>query len=241
VDRDLLVYGDQIKVGGIIQGDATLNGKNLYLADQTLIKGNLATTSRGGGTHIASTVQVMGMKKVIQKIPVLENMKQDFLAIINTGKILGFLGTIVFALLLVIIAPNYIKNVNATITNRPLVSIGTGLLLLFLVPIVIIFCLISIIGIPIGLILFFAYSMGIYSAKIFVSIWLGATLLTKLQKTANPSLAWSLILGTIIYTLLLKIPFFGWLIGLTGLLLGLGALLIAKKEFIRQLRQQAIL
>ncbi|MFC1477847.1 hypothetical protein ACFL57_00110 [Candidatus Margulisiibacteriota bacterium] len=239
--RDLVVYAGQIHVGGKIYGDANLNGANISVLENTLINGELSGNTGNGDIRIATSAIITGPKSIVQKKHKTQNIKKDFLGVIAVGKLLGFLATTVFALLLILTMPNYIRAVNSTIITKPWGSIGIGIVALLLVPVAIFLCLVSIIGIPIGLIMLFMYSLGIYSTKVFVSIGLGSLILSKLKKTSVPSLVWSLILGTITYTILLKLPYVGWIIGFVGLLLGFGALLISKKDSLKLMIDNGIL
>ncbi|MFH1429464.1 MAG: hypothetical protein ABIH39_06945 [Candidatus Margulisiibacteriota bacterium] len=239
--RDLVVYAGQIHVGGKIYGDANLNGADIAILEKTLINGELSGNASNGDIRIASSAVITGPKNIVKKAQKAKNIKKDFMGVIAIGKLLGFLATIVFALLLILTMPNYIRSVNSTMITKPWGSIGIGIITLLLVPVAVFLCLVSIIGIPIGLIILFAYSLGIYSTKVFISIGLGSLILSKLEKTDKPSLVWSLVLGTIVYTVLLKLPFVGWIICFVGLLLGLGALLITKKESLKMMIDKGII
>jgi len=230
IARDLIAYGGQVHVSGEIIGNAKINGGSVFVTEGTSIRGNLFSTSGKGGTRIAASAKIVGEKDVVRKNLQTQTIKKDFLGIIAVGKALGFLAKAVLALLLILMVPNYIKAVNTTMNAKPWSSIGIGILLLLLVPVLIFLCLASLIGIPIGLILLFVYMVSIYSTRIFVSIWLGTVIVAKFRKAADPDLILSLVVGTLVYSLLLKLPLIGWLIGFMGLLLGLGALLISKKD-----------
>ncbi|MFA5929104.1 MAG: hypothetical protein WC838_07395 [Candidatus Margulisiibacteriota bacterium] len=241
IDRALVAYGGQLKIGGRINGDVSLTGLTAEIVEGTVIKGNLTSVTSGGETRIAKEAIVVGHKNISQKKTELELIKKEFWGVVLIGQILGFLASFVFAFFLIIFAPNYIRKVNSDITQKPWRCAGFGLLNLLVTPLMALICLVSIIGIPIGVVMLFLYFIGIYSTKIFVSIWLGALILEKVNHTKKSSLLWGLALGVLVYTLLLKIPILGWIIGLAGLLVGMGALSLSKAEAIQEMKAKGII
>jgi len=105
-----------------------------------------------------------------------------------------------------------------------------GFVVFVCVPIAVVILLISVIGIPIAVIGIFAYAVLIYIAKIPVATFLGERIMKTLGKDGQPSLIWSMLLGLVVLTLILNIPYLEWLIYLVVLFSGLGAIVSAKRR-----------
>jgi hypothetical protein len=160
-------------------------------------------------------------------------------------------------LLLLWLFPGFIKTTTERIKTAPLPSIGWGIVHIaaFFFALLIITIAMIVGGIAFGiltlgeltgtiiffgLLLMFAIIFGFclavgFVAEIIISILSGQLILARI----NPALAehkyWPLIIGVVIYAILTAIPFFGGLVSIVVVLLGLGSLwyfgqgLLAKK------------
>ena len=117
-------------------------------------------------------------------------------------------------------------------TAQPWSSFGIGLLTLLATPILFVLLLITVIGIPLGIILILAYGVFLYLSTLIVSQSLTQRLRTRFNYRGHDF--WPFMIILIILTLVTKIPLIGWLIGLIVLSLGLGsslkAILVKKEE-----------
>jgi hypothetical protein len=141
-------------------------------------------------------------------------------------------------LLLLRIYPVFTPLVATTIRERPWVSLGIGGALLAGIPFLALLCMMSVLGIPIGLMLGALYFVTLYLARVFVMLWAGQHVLRWVS--GSPSLAWAFVTGLVLYSLLSLIPFVGWLITLITILAGLGALLMTKKDLVATLRERKV-
>ena len=84
-------------------------------------------------------------------------------------------------------------------------------------------------GIPLALILLAGFFILLYWARIYVIGRIGESIRARLRPTSRG--AWAFVLGLCIYDILAAIPFVGWLIVPLVMLFGLGAELIARRQF----------
>lgn len=115
---------------------------------------------------------------------------------------------------------------------------GLGLLFLIVAPITTFILLITIIGIPLAMALLFTYFFFIYLAKIFISLVLGEKLLGYFNKEYNPYLV--LLIGLFLYLILTSIPVVGWLITFVSVLIGMGAILLGKKDYYEEVKLKKV-
>jgi cytoskeletal protein CcmA (bactofilin family) len=153
---------------------------------------------------------------------------------------------LVVGLLMVWLAPNFIRAGAAALQARPLPSLGWGIVSIFavffalLVLIAVVIILAIILGIiTLGDLLGITISGGIlaaaalifgfivaaaYISKIVVSYLGGRLILRRIQPEWAESRVWPLVIGVVIFTILAAIPILGGIFSLIVILLGLGAL-----------------
>ena len=106
-------------------------------------------------------------------------------------------------------------------------------------PVACLLLLASVVGVPLGLILAVLYAILLYWGRIFVAAWIGEAIFRLFRAAPGP--AWTFLLGLVVYYPLVVIPLLGWLVVALAVLFGLGAELIARKEFFVAARRQELL
>jgi len=84
--------------------------------------------------------------------------------------------------------------------------------------------MITVIGIPVGLIALLLYGIAVYLSQIPVALLIGRLILGWNRAMSQGSMIGALALGLFILLLLMLIPFVGWLVGLLTVAFGLGSL-----------------
>ena len=240
VFNDLIVYGSRLDIAGKVKGNAKLSGQKVKLKKDMIIQGDLSTSSWDSTEScskqkgLESSPDDHLFKQIGNKIDIL---LKKLLIIGHWSSIVSLL---IIGLLISIFFPKYIREVNMTISETPVKSIGVGILFLIVTPIIIFLCMVSILGIPLGLLLLFIYSMSIYTTKVFLSFWIGTKVIERLKIKKDLHLFFNLVIGFIIYSLVLKLPFLGFVVGALGLFLGLGAVILSKVALIKRAREKNI-
>jgi hypothetical protein len=231
VAKDVRVAAGNLTVSDIIDGDLHAAAGQLRLTSKAAVGGNLIYWS-GHPASIDENAKVAGI--ISQKIPKeglrssAKKMAGMVAGFILLAKIVGFFSTLLIGLLLIYFIPNYTREVVSTIHDRPLASLGLGFLMVLATPVIIVFLLVTVVGIPLALILSAVYLIGIYLARILVIFWIGSALLGLFGKTAGEG--WVLVIGLITYSVLTLLPFIGGLIAMLVVLFGLGASLLADRQ-----------
>jgi cytoskeletal protein CcmA (bactofilin family) len=219
----------------------------LTLTDSALIGGNL-TYQSSTEAQIDPGAQIEG-DVVREEHPVEEEEATRSPLAEGVLDALGSLIALVLVgLLLVWLAPRWIRRRAYTVLDRPLASLGWGLLGLvaFLILGIVILLVTILLAIVLGLltlgslvalivvlglfaeaalVLAFWISTG-YLAQIVVGFLAGVLLLESVVPGRGAGRVLPLVVGLIVYVILVAIPVLGSIVGLIVVLLGLGALLI---------------
>lgn len=133
--------------------------------------------------------------------------------------IFGILQAVLLAVVLILIAPNWISNVAENAQNKTLNSLGIGFLLLISVPIGLILIAMTILGLPIAFLFGIIYIVFLVIAKVIVGYYIG---LMFAKKTWSKPL--TVTLGVLFLEVLFFIPIIGFFARLVVSSLALGAI-----------------
>jgi cytoskeletal protein CcmA (bactofilin family) len=222
VGADLSCNGGSVVIGGTVDGNATICADDIRILQSARIQGDLEYTSDKeieipAGTVMGDVVYKRSEKKV-------EDIYSK-----TTASIISFLSILLIGLLMVRFKRNTTIKVSDTITTQILKSLGSGVLLLIIIPLVALVLMVTVIGIPLGLIVLFAYIVILYISEIFVGLAIGRRIVTYAKKEIS-SPYWHLVVGLIVIAFATRLPLIGFLISLIVILAGLGALVMTWKS-----------
>jgi hypothetical protein len=143
---------------------------------------------------------------------------------------LFLLALMVTGIVLTLIFKKNARQAKSAVTGSFLKSLGWGFVFMVCIPIAIVILIITVIGIPVALISLFAYAILIYVAKLPVATALGEKIIKALGKEGEPSLIGSMLLGLVVLTILLNIPYLEWMIYFVVIFTGFGAILISCRQ-----------
>jgi cytoskeletal protein CcmA (bactofilin family) len=235
VAGNVLAGVGQLTVSNAIAGDLETGVGQLSLTSNAQVGGDLSYWSEEDAS-IASNAAVAGQVQkhrsgVSQKN--FEEVGMDFSqARRQFSQVAGFVGSLSFLIVAFLLAhfyPKFSQNTVTTLKSNPWKSLLVGILAVIATPIIVVLLMITVIGIPLGLMLLAVYFIYLYLAKFAVVLWAGMELAKRVSKKV--SIYWSLILGVAVYYVVTLIPNLGGLIKLFVFLFGLGAMLIACKNF----------
>lgn len=220
-------------IDGNVQGDIE---EQLILSPEARIEGALNYTSANKVT-LQSGAQVVG--DVTQQLPVVDILGIEYAIstitfIVSTliEQTKWFIGTLLVGLILIWLSPRTIHNVIETLRKSPLKSLGIGVLVFLLMPIMLLITMIavlSVVGIsafPIVAIPGTAFATLLLLAKPVLAIAIGGYIAERMNKKREPAPIGSLAIGAIILAVLGLIPYVDSLVGWLTLLLGFGMWLL---------------
>lgn len=213
---NLIIKGSIVYVDAEIDGNAEIAASRITWGKNARINGNLTISDN---LAVADNV----VKGNISSVP----YSNSFVGRSNSGKgfwdvVLSGVMILVLGLVFGLVLKNYKKGVMVTIMQRPWISVLLGLTALILTPIVAFLLLITIVGMPLGVILFFVYGIMLILAIAVGAMYLGSLAFRIVSMDGDTISAF--VLGIVLFLVLPLIPFIGGLIVFIAALMGLGSL-----------------
>jgi cytoskeletal protein CcmA (bactofilin family) len=241
VGKTITAGAGQLTIANVVNGNVLAGVGELSLTPNSEILGNLTYYSEENaelqtGATISGTVQHFQPPVTEKKAnEAAQTAKRILKGLSVMWQFVRLVSAFIVGSLLILFVPTFMKRTGETIGKRPGFSFGIGILAVVITPILVLFLLSTIIGIPLGMMLLFVYIAYMYLAKIPVVMFIGEKFLGYANYKRSSQIL-SLLIGLIIYGILHFIPVIGSLIGLIVLFLGIGALLITKRDFYQMLR-----
>lgn len=172
IDGDLRGSAGQVRLRGEVRGDVVLDLDNqLSLGPQAVIGGDLSYRAPRAAS-IDPGARIQGQTRFIPT-GAATGGEQSF-----TERALGWLGSLLLRLawalvagtLLVLLLPRRSATIADTLRQAPLPSLLWGIGLLIAVPILAIILLITVVGVPAGLLLLGFYLAALYLSQVFLGL-----------------------------------------------------------------------
>lgn len=217
----VLAAGRRVYLNGRIGGDVMIAGENVELGPDAVIEGRL--TYRANQFVRADSARVGG---AVEALPVEE--RADARGISWVPLLIWSIGLAVVGALLITVAPARTLQASEMIRARLGTSLGYGLLAVIGIPFISVIALVTLIGIPLGLLLLLAYPILLILGYVQGGIALGDAGLRRFHSDTalaerNPRILGAL-LALVLLALVSLVPFIGVLACLVVLVAGLGAL-----------------
>ena len=237
VGRDVFVAANELSIEADIDGDLAATGATVILKDVE-ISGNVnlaagkiifdGDVTIGGALTYNDNAKVQGLESVkygTSESYHVEEVDPQAVALMRFYSKMISIASLVATMIVVCAVCS--KRLHAQLEQEDtLARFGTnlamGLGVLMAVPIVAVFCFITFVGAPLGIIGLVLYAVAIYVAQGVTGAWLGHMLLEKLCRMKGANIFLESALGIVILGMLSFIPYFGILVGFLSLLLGLG-------------------
>lgn len=223
IDGYLLAVGERIYINGIVGGDAQIVAKQIELGPEARIHGNLRYRSqnelkRDPAAQVGGIVERMpgrGLPAPRSRFPL-------------AGMLVWSLGLAALAALLVVFAPIASVKISDTILQRPGTSLLTGFIALVCIPVALVLAIITVIGIPIGMLALLLYPALLLLGYVAGGIAMGDLALARVLATRPPTPVRRILaafVALLVLAVLARTPVVGGLISLACALAGAGALL----------------
>lgn len=236
--KGMTIAAASTTISNVVGGNITAAVESLNFADGANIEGNvnywsqapatLATNANIEGDFNHYTPPSSGIN--------LDSVMSTLSLIAVTLMLIFFIGALLIGLIFVKIMPTHMDAMANTAIQKTGKSLLYGFIALIAVPIAIIILLVTLVGIPLALILGVMYLVVLYISKIIVGYAIGRRLFATRQKP--PARGWVLLWGMLLLTICGFVPLVGWVVDLGALLIGTGAILIAKENLYNTLRDK---
>lgn len=232
VEGDALVEVESLQMNGSIKGNARIVTKEVTVEEGASIGGDLEYWSK----EIDPYSGIVSVDTFMN--PDLDRSKKEFgdATFLGAAKVaflayFGFtlLSAALVILILVLATNKFPKKAAKLVQKTPWKSLFIGLAFFVMTPIVALPFLISVIGAPIALLLFFVYGFAIFFAKALAAFILASFIALQYKKKwGKVALFFVSIALFVLLKLLTFVPVIGWIINLVFILIAFGALLQVK-------------
>lgn len=217
-------------LAGNVGGDVELEVGELNLLPGARITGNLTYTGLKEATIPSGAVfKDTNFIKKEERIGVSPIM----------GWLARYLSLLVIGLLALALLPNRTAAISRAIPDRSLTNLALGVLLVVAGSVGSILFFITVIGIPLGMLLLFATAAVLYAARLFIGLWLGRVIFSRLGRESRPWM--DMVLGLFVLFILTSLPWIGFLIYLLVTFIAIGSLFSEEKRFCTELREKGML
>jgi len=222
VEEDLRAAAGELVLRGTVRGDANVIADRLDLAPDARIEGDLDYRTRIPLSAEAAAV-------VGGEVRYQEPIDDD------DGGVLFWswqTGAAMFAgLLAVALFRRMVGQLVAAVAGEPTLGALLGFGAFLIVPIGAAVVMVTVVGLPVGIIAVLLFGMAVYVAKLPIAVWAGGQLLTRAGRT-DPSPYAAMAVGILVLYLLFEVPWLGGLFWLVATCLGLGAMVLSGRRYL---------
>jgi cytoskeletal protein CcmA (bactofilin family) len=226
VKGNLRVFADKVTITGKVDGDVIAQAGEVIVGPRARIGGNLLVKGAKApqvmpGAQIGGKVEFTKIAPPVKEKPLWEKVWVKVLALVKL---------LVLALLMAFFAARLLRGGSETMTTRPGLSLGLGLGVTVLAPLVLVILCAIIIGQAATLVLGTFYlsllALGGLLFKPVAGLVAGNFIFRYLQKEKQTALLWTVLLGSTVIWLVCLVPYLGAVINFLGLLFTVGALTV---------------
>lgn len=227
INRNLHGGGANIIIAGEVGKNVNLKLDNrkteesgLVVMNGAKIGGDIIYTDRNEADIPQETIVAGEITHNLPKIKQKKNMAMGW----AWGRLYSIFSALVIGLVLISLWGKEIKKLTDKMLDKPGASIGWGVIVMFLAPIISILLLITFIGIPLAFLLMGVWLIALFTGKILVGILIGRSILEKFWKKQKDSMIWAMVVGIVVCWFIFSIPLIGWMFSLSALWWGLGGI-----------------
>lgn len=228
IKGDLKAAGGQVRINGPVAGDASIAAGTLELGPGARIDGKL--TFRGRELHRDPAAQVVG--GVEQHHPSAARWRTHERT--ATERFLhGWIwvaGLMVLAALIAAALPDASNRMARELRERPWITPLLGFVALTSIPIAAVLLMITIIGIPLGVLAIIGYIALLLIGYTWLAVVVGGMLLDRVKPETAARTAWRVgaaVLAMLALAVLVRVPYVGGFIRLAALVVGVGMIAAA--------------
>lgn len=223
-----------IYINAPVKGSVTVNANKVTLGPSAVIYGSLSYTSpnelvKENGADVRGEVKYTPGASFKPSHALLAG-------IISAWMLVKFLMLLVCALVFGLIFRGYSRKVVAMAVERPLAELGRGLLTLIVLPVISVLLVVTLLGIPFGILGLISFIALMLISWIVAPIIMGSYLYRYFFK-GEMEVSWKTILvGVLVFQLLSFVPILGWLVQCVTVLITVGVIVAVKWQVVKDWR-----
>ena len=225
VKGNLRAAGGQVRINGPVAGDASIAAGTLELGPEARIQGKLKF--RGDELRRDPAAQVVGG---VEQHPGRWHWHERTAAQRFAHGWIWTAGLMVLAALIAAALPGPSRRMAQELRERPWITPLLGIVALTSIPIMAALLMITIIGIPIGLLALIAYAALLLVGYVWLSVVVGGMLLDRVKPEMAALTAWRVgaaVLAMLVLAILVRVPLVGGLFHFVALVVGIGMIVAA--------------
>ncbi len=228
VAQSVNAWAGTMTINGAIDGPVSLhlnsdngNAPALHVQQHAALKGDLTYWAAKDATIDAGAV-ITGVTKHNATTDNTKSLQNTFQKIVDIGRLWSLFSALVVGVLIALLFPRTLRAVADTMLKRSGASVGWGVLLALATPFAFIILMLTVIGIPLGLIGIGLYMTSLYLAQVFLGFLVGDILVRWLgtrraSSVGTPTVrqfapVWLTLIGMIVISLIIDF-LFGYLGG----------------------------
>lgn len=229
VEEDLRAAAGELVLRGIVRGDANVIADRLDLAPGARIEGDLDYRTR---LRLSPEAAARVTGAVRYEEPIDEEDDADDSGAWSFLFWTWRLGAALLAgMLAVALFPRPVQHLASAIAGETTLGGLLGFGAFLIVPIGAAVVMMTLIGLPIGIIAVLLFGVALYVAKLPIAVWAGGQLLVRAgQSDASPYAAMAV--GILALYVLFEVPWLGGLFWLAATWLGLGAMVLSGRRYL---------
>lgn len=237
IARNAKIAAGNATVSARIGGTLTAAARSIRLASNAVVEKHFRYWS-GSVASIDEQATVLGriVRKELPEPLAAWSVGAVLAALWLSLALINFTSTLILGLFLIHVSPVHAERIGSTLVQRPAASFVWGAAVCVMTPILAALLMMTVVGIPLGVLLLALYLMTLYVARIYVMAWMGTLLTAWSGKTIHRG--WAFVSGLILYTVLALIPIVGPFVSLSAFLFGMGATVLAKQQLYSTLKEQ---
>jgi cytoskeletal protein CcmA (bactofilin family) len=236
IGRDLVGGAQSVTLNGTVTRDMAVGANTVTVYGQIgrTVKGNIETltvgsTGRIGGdvAYSSNNSPIINTGGIVSGTVVRTPLKQETtspsyapLAFTFASVAYAFVAMLIVSLVIVLLVPDLLREASSRALSAPGRTSLIGFAAIILVPALVFFLCVSIIGFPLGMLVLLAWSVVALLSGPFAAFYLGQLIL---KTTKNP--ATIMLLGSVILLVLYFIPILGFFAVFAVYLFGVGMFL----------------
>lgn len=230
VGRDTVIAGERLVVSGSVGRNVQMTGESTSLRDGANIGGSVAYTSNNDA-EVESGAVVSG-EIVRQDPPQSESVEVGPMAWVAAA-LFAFIFLLPIGVVYIAFAPRAAGSAVEYVRRKTLITAGLGFLSLFLVPFVAIALIVTVIGLPLGVMLFMLWAMALPVAFVIGAYTVGAWITAVDVDHSSMRKFLAMLVGLLLFILLSFLPYVGWVITLLAMIGGFGVITMGVVRAIR--------
>ncbi len=225
VSRNLKVDGNKVYINGPVGGDVSITAQEIKFGPNAVIQGNL--------DYYSSSEAIMEQGAAINGVVNFHKTEMPAKKAVEKGVLLGFLTVAwllksLMMLTAALVALYFVRSQTTAVIKDAgsnfWKEMGRGFVVLVVIPIAIIISLVTVIGIPLGVIALLFYGIMLLVSAIIAPLLFARLAIDHIFKKGGKELNWWIaIIAIVVFGLIGFIPIVGWIFGFLIFLASFGA------------------